>query len=255
MIVADGSSGTLATMPPVLTDTDGRFVFEHLRRGDYSLTAELDGGASKATLDGVQPDAEVTLDLAPLGTLEGRVSADGKSVDCVARISGPSERSVRVRDGSFEVERLEPGTYTVEARTPEGATSAKVEIEAGETADITLEITRLASITGRILDENGAPMEGVELMVGAGEGGRVEISREDGDPQYFTDEDGKFEVKAAAGGRVLIAQAPGVPMPIVIKPFVVEGGQDLDLGELRKQDMKGMMMMGGPEGEAEAAPE
>jgi len=246
MMVVSDDGGTLATMAPVLTDADGRFAFDKLRRGNYTLTAELDGGASKATLDEVQPDAEVTLELAPLGTLAGRVSADGKSIDCVARIAGPSERTVKVRDGSFEVERLEPGRYTVEARTPDGATSAEVVIEAGETTDLSLTLARFATVSGRIVDQDGAPLEGVEILVASGGDGRIEISRDDGDPQYFTDADGTFAAKAAAGGRVLVAQAPGVPMPIVIEPFVVEGGEDVDLGELRKRDMEGMVMEEGP---------
>jgi hypothetical protein len=41
----------------------------------------------------------------------------------------------------------------------------------------------------------------------------------------------------------------------VIKPFVVESGEDLDLGELRKQELEGMMRMGGPDGEAGPAGE
>jgi hypothetical protein len=86
-------------------------------------------------------------------------------------------------------------------------------------------------------------------MIGAGEGGRIDITREHGDAQIFTKDDGTFETHAAAGGRVLLVTAEGVPMPIVIKPFVVESGKDLDLGELRKQKMEGMMMMGGPDDE------
>lgn len=251
VMITDDGSGTPRTLPPVLTDEQGRFAFTKLRRGEYTLTAELDGGTHKARLDGVRPDADVTLELAPLGSIEGTVTINGESIDCLARIIGPTQRNARVRDGKFEVERLDPGRYTIEASTAGGAGSQSVEVEAGATASVALVLERLSEIKGKIIDESGQPLAGVEILIGAGEGGRVEISREDGDPQIFTAEDGSFVAHAAAGGRVLLAQQPGTPMPIVIHPFAVSPGQDVDLGELRKKELKGMMMMGGPGDEAD----
>lgn len=250
MMITDDGGGTASTLPPVLTDDAGKFVFSQLRRGSYTLTAELGGGVSRATLEQVRPDADVALELAPLGAIEGNVIRNGGPANCMAKIMGPSPRSVRVRDGKFEVTRLEPGRYTVEVNVPDGSGSTSVVVEPGVTATVDLALERLAKITGKVVDESGAPIAKAEVMIGAGEGGRIEITREHGDPQIFTNDDGTFEAHAAAGGRVLLVHAAGVPMPIVIKPFVVESGEDLDLGELRKQKMEGMMMMGGPEGEA-----
>ncbi len=249
VMISDDGSGSPSTLPPVLTDDAGKFVFENLRRGNYTLTAELGGGVSKATLEHVRPDADVTLDLAPLGAIEGTVLRNGQPANCMARIMGPSPRAVRVRDGKFEVTRLEPGRYTIEASAPDGSTNGNVMVEAGETATIDLALERFAKITGKVVDESGAPIANAEVVVGAGEGGRIQITRDSGDAQIFTNEDGTFEVHAATGGRVLLVHDKGKPMPIVIKPFVVEGGRDVDLGELRKQKMEGMMRMGGPEGE------
>jgi protocatechuate 3,4-dioxygenase beta subunit len=245
MITSDGAD-TPSTLPPQLTDQDGRFRFEGLRRGDYTISAEFDGGASKAVLEKVRPDAEVSLDLAPLGALEGRVLSNGEPADCIARLIGPSERSVRVRDGKFELDRLEPGAYTVEASAGDGSTSTRVEIEAGETAEVELALERFAKITGVIVDESGQGIAGAEILIGSGSGGRVEITRDGSEPQIFTKDDGSFEAHTAAGERVLLAREPGVPMPILVEPFVVEAGVDLDLGELRKRKMEGMHMEGGP---------
>jgi hypothetical protein len=256
MMITDDGGGAGSTLPPVLTDDTGKFEFTHLRTGSYTLTAELGGGVSKATLEDVRPNADVTLELAPLGTIEGNViSNGGPANNCMAKIMGPSPRNVRVRDGKFEVTRLEPGRYTVEVSAGDGSKSASVVVEPGATATVELALERLAKITGKIVDEAGAPIAKAEVMIGAGEGGRIEVSREHGDPQIFTDDDGTFETHAAAGGRVLLVHVEGVPMPIVIKPFVVESGEDLDLGELRKQELEGMMRMGGPDGEAGPAGE
>ncbi|HVH97476.1 MAG TPA: hypothetical protein VM869_02155, partial [Enhygromyxa sp.] len=93
---------------------------------------------------------------------------------------------------------------------------------------------------------------GAEILVGSGDGGRVEITREDGDPQYRTADDGSFELHVAAGARVLIVQGRDSPMPLAIKPFVAEAGEDLAEIEIRQQELKGMMREAGPE---EAPPE
>ncbi|EDM80015.1 hypothetical protein PPSIR1_20349 [Plesiocystis pacifica SIR-1] len=244
MVVTSDASGPKAR-PPVLTDAEGRFELTGLRVGSYRLDAEADGGANTATLDAVRPDADVILTLAPLGRLEGRVLSNGKPADCIARLSGPSQRTVRVRDGRFEVERLQPGAYTVTASTGDGSTSQPVTIEAGDTAEVELVMERFATITGTVIDAEGEPIEKAEILVGSGTGGRIEVSREDDDIPIFTDAEGKFTAKAAAGGRVILVQGPDSPMPIAIKPINVVAGEDQDLGEIRQQDMSGMVMQEG----------
>lgn len=235
VMISDDGSSSQRTLPPALTDEAGKFVFENLRRGNYTLTAEVGGGVSKATLEHVHPNAEVALELAPLGAIEGTLLRNGQPTNGTARIMGPSPRAVRVRDGKFEVTRLEPGRYAIEASAPDGSTTGSVTVEPGETATIDLALERFAKITGKVVDESGAPIANAEVVVGAGEAGRVEVTRDSGDAEIYTKEDGTFEVHAATGNRVLLVHAKDEPMPIVIHPFVVEGGKDLDLGELRKK--------------------
>jgi hypothetical protein len=134
------------------------------------------------------------------------------------------------------------GSYTIEASAGDGSTSTTVTIEPGKTVEVELSMERFSKITGKVLDKAGNPVAGAELLIGSGSGGRIEIMRDDGDPQYVTEKDGSFEIHAAAGSRVLLVQSPDSPMPIAIKPFTVESGQNLDLGEIRQEEFDGMMM-------------
>lgn len=247
VVASDSGGGSQAAHRPVLTDAEGRFEITGLRRGEYLLTAEANGGATTASEAGVRPDAQVELRLAPLAAIEGRVLSNGEPADCMLRLAGPSPRSAKVRDGRFELERLEPGTYTVTASAADGSTSTRVELEAGAREEVELALERFAKLSGTVVDEQGQAIAKAEILVGSGSDGRVEISRDGSEIPILTDADGKFETHAAAGQRVIVVQAPGSPMPIAVKPVVVVAGEDQDLGEIRKRDMS-KMMRGGPEG-------
>ena len=73
----------------------------------------------------------------------------------------------------------------------------------------------------------------------------LSISSDGSDPANQTDEDGKFEVNAGTGMRVLLVMGPETPMPIVIKPIQV-GDEDMDVGDLKQGGMpQGAMALGG----------
>jgi protocatechuate 3,4-dioxygenase beta subunit len=252
IMMGGAGMGSGPRIAPILTNAEGRFEFTQLSDGAYSVSVDGDGGGSHATADGVEPDADVTLTLAPLGTVEGSVVANGQPVgDYSLRLSGPSQRSTRVReaDGKFSVDRLDPGEYQVEVSTPDGTGGATVVVRAGETAHADIRLDRMATVTGTVVDKSGQPIMGARVVIGEieeGGGVRVEISGDD--PVNSTGEDGSFEASCAEGNRLLLIMNKDTHMPLAQKKFMARSGEVIDLGKIQEEDMSGMM--GGPPGEA-----
>ena len=71
------------TTQPVLTNSDGKFVVDHLRKGTYTLIADGPRGDSRAEKTGVATGDTATITLAPLGTLTGHVTARAAPVASV----------------------------------------------------------------------------------------------------------------------------------------------------------------------------
>lgn len=222
-------------IPPTLTDAQGRFAFERLRRGPHLVVAELHG--SKASKAAVIPDADIVLELAPLGRIEGSVLAaageDCMARACLVRLGGPSARSGTARAGSFEFERLEPGRYMITIKTSTGGTSVEVDVEAGRTATAELTIQRFARVRGRMLGSDDQPVVGALVLVGDSPSeGMIEISQDGSEEPIVTDAEGRFDVAAAPGGRVILVLDPKQPQPLALEFLVIESGKDVDLGDL-----------------------
>ena len=254
MVVSDDGGGGMSSRstPPVLTDDEGRFEITGLRDGDYELVADAKGSGARGNLAGVRPGQNVTLILEPMGGIQGKVTSNGSAVrDYVLRIDGLASRTKRVRDGSgkYEVDHLEPGTYSVKVTSDRGSRSETVEVRPGETATLDIGLDEFATVTATVVDKEGNPVVGARVMMASGDGRSVSLELDGSEPDIRTDEEGKLETKCAPGQRVLMIMAPDSPRPIAMKPFVAQGGERHDLGEIKEQDMGGgMMVMGGPEG-------
>jgi hypothetical protein len=236
----DGGGAGANARPPVLTDDEGRFAITGLRDADYELVAEAGGGGRRASTI-ARPGAEVKLELAELGAIEGTVTLDGKPAPrFAARVEGPTSRATRVRDagGHFEIEGLDPGSYRLVIDTPDGSGSAEVTVEPGRTATRDVALERFVKVSGRVLDRDGAPVKGAVILLGEGDGetGRVTIEQDGSEEQHTTDAEGRFEVSCAAGPRVLLATSPESPAPLVVHFFVAQPGQDVDLGDLHERE-------------------
>lgn len=253
MVVSDDGGGmSTRSTPPVLTDDEGRFEITGLRDGDYELVADAKGSSARGNLEGVRPGQNVTLTLEPMGGIQGKVTSNGSAVrDYVLHVDGLASRTKRVRDGSgkYEVDHLEPGTYSVKVTSDGGSRTESVEVRPGETATLDIGLDEFATVTATVVDKEGNPVAGARVMMASGDGRSVSLELDGSEPDIRTDAEGKLETKCAPGQRVLMIMAADSPRPIAMKPFVAQGGERHDLGEIREQDMGGgMMVMGGPEG-------
>jgi len=150
-----GSEGPAPTVPRVLTDAAGRFVFRDLPAGTFSLTVTKSGylpgafgrsqanGPSQAlTLTEGERRAGVSLRLFRTATIAGTVVDDrgepvvGLQVRAIRkqlagghRVLSPAGRTARTDDrGAYRLAGLLPGEYLVMSHTPTSATPATFQI-------------------------------------------------------------------------------------------------------------------------------
>lgn len=240
----DGATTGSNARPPVLTDDEGRFEITGLRDAEYELVAEGGAGGRRASKR-ARPGEPVTLELAELGAIEGVVTLDGQPLKRFAvRLEGPTSRPtsrmVQVRDagGRFEIDRLDPGAYRLEIDTPGGSGTAELTVDPGQTAKRDVVIERFVEVKGRVLDREGAPVEGATIVIGDGDGqtGSISIQQDGSEEPITTDAEGRFTSSCAAGQRVLLATTPARPDPLVVHFFVAQPGQDVDVGDLHERE-------------------
>jgi len=149
----------------VRSGADGRFVFDTLAAGDYTISANADGfvnvrktGVSTGTMD-------LEFRLAPEAVLSGKVIADeGERAIAKARVTlrvdqrggGSSFNADSNAEGAFSVRTVAAGTYTVTAEHPDFAALAVEEpreLAEGQTVSgIVLRLQRGLEAAGKVVD-------------------------------------------------------------------------------------------------------
>ncbi len=236
--------GEVSQSKPVLTGPDGTFVIERLRKGTYEIVGEAARGTSRAHKSDVKTGDSVTLTLAPLGTLTGRVTSAGKPIaaydlSCkapLANVGRTIDRGVTDADGAYKLERLPPGEYTCTAVADEGRTTGKVSVPAGE-AKLDLVLAPFATITGTIVSAlTGKPAPGLTVMT-IGDGFDQKMITDmltGGGPT--SDPAGKFTVPRVPTGKgsLIVLPKDGGFQPLAKRDFeVTSAGQRVDVGTIK----------------------
>jgi protocatechuate 3,4-dioxygenase beta subunit len=226
--------GRSGEFPPVLTDAEGKFRISGLREAKYDLIAEGMRGSARAFVKGVDTDQPVVVKLAALTRIDGSVTIGNEPAkNFVVELSGVSHRRKRVRDdeGRFSLHRVDPGRYTVTVRSDDGESESEVEVIAGKTSKIELQMQVLTKIRGTLVDESGAPMSGTIVTAApAPKDGNISVSV--GDDAKLTGPDGSFEVGVRPGRYMLLAIKPGQGLVARRMLEVAEGEDIVELGEL-----------------------
>jgi Carboxypeptidase regulatory-like domain len=153
--------------------------------------------AQQASIEGVASDA---VSHEPLANVHVRLF--------IARTGAPAVAygAMSDRTGRFSISSVAPGTYSVMAEHTGfvyfGARTVALKT-AQSLTDFKLEMTREAVISGRVLDDNGDPLQGAS----------VGVSQVDGEPvtppeASNTDESGAFRARGAPGKYYVEASAP-----------------------------------------------
>jgi hypothetical protein len=220
----------------VLTGADGRFTITQLRRGTYGLVADATKGGVRAQKVGVKTGDNVTLVLQRLGTLSGTVTAAGAPVprydlDC----DGPTDqhrRHVSSPDGRFTIDRLPAGRYRCNATADPGSGNAETRL-VGVAGTLDIVLAPRASVTGVIVDAQGAPRAGL-VVIATGEGddpGEAFVAVMGGGGPT-TDAQGRFTVGrlGPGDGQLMVFDRAEGFGPILTRPLQLTAGQRLDLG-------------------------
>jgi protocatechuate 3,4-dioxygenase beta subunit len=229
VIAEQRKDGELVDLESERTDANGRFEFDSLNPGEYSVAVVSEHRSSRSRARGSEltvrtgtQDAKIVLPKPPL--LSGRVVLDGKPVSHfgVSVTDTPKARffgrpvNTRAADGRFALRDFEPGTWTVviQAEGTARTTIADVQLEAGRTTDLgDVALTRGQRITGRVRDGRGAPIAGATVRVGS----RVLRGQRDAVDQAFagihevtTDSSGAYRIEGvtADGRATIVAHHP-----------------------------------------------
>ena len=153
---------------------DGSFVLTGVSRGEAKFTALPYDVVKPQVFRVSQPLHDgVVIEVEPLGTIVGRVLRNREPVvGAFVLLHGPNSRDLdRIRtdaDGRFTARGLRAGSWDVGAGSEElgafGGATQPVQLARGQTAEVTIDLVFAASISGRVVDQNGAPVPDVTVQ-------------------------------------------------------------------------------------------
>ena len=145
---------------------DGAFVLEGLPREGGTVLADA-GERGRGTTPAPAGGARAVIVLAPTGAVRGRVvdadtAAPIAGIRVIARGEGGTFWDRSGRDGRYEIRGLAPRAYRLSADDPRYVPWSRqaVAVTAGQAAAQDVPLVRGAGLAGRVVDEEGRPIEG-----------------------------------------------------------------------------------------------
>lgn len=206
---------------------DGSFRFEALPAGSFRFEASKEGFArgrsDLVTLDGQAEKAGVDVRLEEGATLTGQVTSKagqpvgGARVRAVVKsdgmIGGEARQGYADDTGRFEITGLPRQQLQVVA-LHETASSELVDVDfrtAPHSRDVTLPLEVDGAIAGVVVDKQGEPVEGAQVMAWPDFGDRRARRRDfrvRGLPQELTDAGGRFHLRGLEEGEYEVRAVP-----------------------------------------------
>ena len=151
---------------------DGRFTLSGVPAGEVTVVA--DGGEQGRGSAAVPATGPVTVVLAPPARIAGRVvdALTGAAVGGArVVVRGAEARAVSDAGGRYSIGGLPAGSYEVTADTATHVPWSRsgVRVAAGQTTALDVPLRAGATLTGRVVDEAGAPVEGARLTLASGD--------------------------------------------------------------------------------------
>ena len=222
---------------PVLTDDAGKFAVRGLVSGTYTIVVEGENGSSRAEQKHVATGDTISIQLAPLGTLTGHVTAAGNAVtafDLSCRgPAGEVERSFATTDGAYTLDHLAPGSYGCNVSSDGGAGSGSVTVPS-DTATLDISLATWGQITGTVVSVfDGSPVPDLSAVPMDNQGTRMTETIMGNGPK--TDSDGHFAVGRLQAGssKLMIFSSTSGFTPLATVPYTLTAGQHLDVGSIK----------------------
>jgi RNA polymerase sigma factor (sigma-70 family) len=213
---ADPAAWTVRGVQETMTDQGGAFRFAGLPDGSYRLRAARlstsEAGLWLSTGVVAKPNtAPIKIVVAPDGRATGKIQlADGKPATAFTiTLDSTRPMSFVAKDGAFAVPAPR-GTYELTVAGPGFVTTGKqVTIAEGKDLDVgAITVTAGRSISGRVLDEHGAPVANATVAAGAllsGGGAELYIKSESiAAKDTKTDAHGRFVLDGFPPGSVTV---------------------------------------------------
>lgn len=199
-------------------------------------------------------DKPIEIDLVPEGVLTGRVvSPDGKPaarMKVAARLSSVSERILFLStfrtetdaSGQFALGGLPDTRFVLSVEDPSHQWSARprerLSVTTGETKDVTVQMELPVTVSGRVFNPEGKPVEGAAVSA------LVDTEEGSGLAHDMTDREGRYRMRLPSGrARLYFNSLPSgfvYPDPQIIKRLDLLPGQesieDLDFTIYRNAD-------------------
>ena len=201
---------------PVLTNTDGTFTLTKLSPGKYTVRAFRKGGG-EAIAQHVAVGGTATLQIKPTGLISGTVrNANGapEEISLTIRdlVTGYWRREQFFRtDGRFSVPDLPKGKFQVSASAEGGQAQLDIELAEGEQkTNVAIELGALVTLTGRVIEHGtNKPVAAIRMSARpAMGGGGFSFSTSGDERDHITDEQGRFTIKNAPRGKVMLRGMP-----------------------------------------------
>lgn len=202
-----GSPSPVSFDTGVQTDEDGRFRFE-AEPGRLRVLAEAPGYAVGESREvWLRPGAELTSLLIELGR-DGKVTVSVRTEDDQP-VKGATVEALGLSHwqlapattdglGQVIVERVPPGELRFRVRAPglSSGESAPVTVEPGGHHELTIVLSPLLGISGRVVNTRGEPVAGAQVQLRPSAGTAPALSEKDGSFRFEALEEGLYALEA-----------------------------------------------------------
>ena len=215
----DRRTSAVAAVSQAVTDAAGSFAFDRILAGSYDVVA-IDPATRQVGITGATVVAQITnstnVVLEALGSVEGVVfDAQGHPAGG-ALVAGGLSLSQTDANGFFHIDGVPVGQRTLQAGDPvtKRTGSVQVTVLPGQTVRASVTLEARATIVGRVLDANGAPVPKATVRLVASGGFQF----------VFANNAGFFRFPDLSFGDYLL-EAPGPPQEALID-FMRKNGID-----------------------------